>query len=139
MTLKNIQAEDADEEHPPVQEGIAIIIPTTIPEIITVVEAMIVELLTHLVLLRHLLFQTCHLRLLALHWIHTVRRIHQRIHTMIPEGHILHLLQSMMLDETIRQIRQGILMIIIAEVTILGTYLHFLERHHRHYLPRTKR
>jgi hypothetical protein len=142
MTLaetKNIHPEDADEEHPPVQEGTAIIIPTTIPEIITVVEAMIVELLTHLVLLRHLLFQTCHLRLLTLHWIHAVRRINHRIHTMIPEGHILHLLQSMMLDETIRLIRQGILMIIIAEVTILGTYLlNFLERHHRHYLPRTK-
>jgi hypothetical protein len=135
---KNIQSEDADEEHPPVQEGIAIIIPTTIPENITVVEAMIVELLTHLVLLRHLLFQTCHPRLLTLHWIHAVRRIRHRIHIMIPEGHILHLLQSMMLDETIRLIRQGILMIIIAEVTILGTYL-LLERHHRHYLPRTKR
>src|SRR5277367_3475212 len=138
MTLtetKNIQSEDAEEEHPPVQEVIAIIIPTTIPEIITIVVAMIVELLTHLVLLRHLLFQTCHLQLLTLHWIHAVRRIHHRIHTMIPEGHILHLLQSMMLDETIRLIRQGFLMIIIAEVTILGTYLlHFLERHHRHYL-----
>jgi hypothetical protein len=144
MTLaetKNIPSEDAEEEHPPVQEVIAIIISTTIPEIITIiVEAMIVELLTNLVLLHLILLQTCHPPRLTLHWIHAVRRIHHRIHTMIREGHI-HLPQSMMRDETIRLIRQGILMIIIAEegVMILETYLlHFLGRHHRQYLPRTK-
>lgn len=144
MTLaetKNIQSEDAEEEHPPVQEVIEIIIPTTIPEIITIiVEAMIVELLTNLVLLHLILLQICHPPRLTLHWIHAVRRIHHQIHTMIPEGHI-HLPQSMMRDGTIRLIRQGILMIIIAEegVMILETYLlHFLERHHHQYLPRTK-
>ena len=136
---KSIQSEDADEEHPPVQGAIAIIISTMIPETITIVEAMIVELLTRLVILLLLLCHICHLPLLTLHWIPEVRHIQHRTHTMIREGHILCLHQSMMLDETIRLIRQGILMIIIAEVTILGTYLlHFLERHHRLFLPRTR-
>jgi len=137
---RNILPEDAEGEYPPDQEAIAIIIPTTIPEIITIVEAMIVELLINLVLLPLILLQTCHHPRLTLHWTHAVRRIHHQIHTMIQEGHI-HLPQSMMLDETIRLIRQGILMIIIiaAEGTILETFLlHFLESRHRQYLPRIK-